>query len=149
VLKPPACIFIILHLVLVIVLCFVCLRLVSCVPNICCQFLWIVNSVSLTFIKSFYLLSSNVWFSDVVHSVLLLNNLNVKVKCWLVNSWDFSDAILINTFNVLLTLFIMLISLLTYIGYICLLSHSIYYHQMFGFQMFLTTIKRLIQQQCM
>jgi hypothetical protein len=26
---------------------------------------WIVNSVSLTFIKSFYLLSSNVWFSDV------------------------------------------------------------------------------------
>ena len=31
----------------------------------CCQFLWIVNSVSLTFIKSFYLLSSNVWFSDV------------------------------------------------------------------------------------
>jgi hypothetical protein len=51
--------------VLVIVLCFVCLRLVSCVPNICCQFLWIVHSVSLTFIKSFYLLSSNVWFSDV------------------------------------------------------------------------------------
>ena len=50
---------------LVIVLCFVCLRLVSCVPNICCQFLWIVHSVSLTFIKSFYLLSSNVWFSDV------------------------------------------------------------------------------------
>jgi hypothetical protein len=39
--------------------------LVSCVPNICCQFLWIVHSVSLTFIKSFYLLSSNVWFSDV------------------------------------------------------------------------------------
>ena len=31
----------------------------------CCQFQWIVNSVSLTFIKSFYLLSSNVWFSDV------------------------------------------------------------------------------------
>ena len=51
--------------VLVIVLCFVCLRLVSCVPNICCQFLWIVHSVSVTFIKSFYLLSSNVWFSDV------------------------------------------------------------------------------------
>ena len=51
--------------VLVIVLCFVCLRLVSCVPNTCCQFLWIVHSVSLTFIKSFYLLSSNVWFSDV------------------------------------------------------------------------------------
>ena len=30
-----------------------------------CQFLWIVHSVSLTFIKSFYILSSNVWFSDV------------------------------------------------------------------------------------
>jgi hypothetical protein len=27
--------------------------------------LWIVHSVSLTFIKSFYILSSNVWFSDV------------------------------------------------------------------------------------
>jgi hypothetical protein len=29
-----------------------------------------------------------------------------------------------------------------------LLSHSIYYHQMFGFQMFLKKQKRLIQQQC-
>jgi hypothetical protein len=38
-------------IVLVNVLCFVCLRLVSCVPSFCGL--------------SFYLLSSNVWFSDV------------------------------------------------------------------------------------
>jgi hypothetical protein len=50
--------------VLVIVLCF-CLSSSYVLCTQCCQFQWIVNSVSLTFIKSFYLLSSNVWFSDV------------------------------------------------------------------------------------
>ena len=55
-----------------------------------------------------------VWFNLVQR---FQNNLNVKLKCSLVNSWDFSDAILTNTFNGLLTLF-MLISLLTYIVYI-------------------------------
>jgi hypothetical protein len=33
----------------------------------CIKFLWIVHSISLTFIKSLCLLSSNVWFSGVPH----------------------------------------------------------------------------------
>jgi hypothetical protein len=104
------------HVVLVIVLCFVCLRLVSCVLNICCQFLWIVHHIVKKLSRNSYCINKTLHFSIFFSFLHFIVVFCLSPSC------------------VLCTQYMLPVSVDCPFCF-TLLSHSIYYHLMFGFQM--------------